>query len=92
MLAFPPIMKYDTFIFNPDLPKYHYIQIGFKEVSIGKAPEGIVFYDDLKWIHRQYGLRHYFTGNIHVAMGDTYNRMEISVSDTGKCFHYSSAQ
>ena len=35
----PPIIKYDTFIFNPDLPKYHYIQIGFKEVSIGQAPE-----------------------------------------------------
>ena len=33
-----PTIKYDTFIFEPDLPKYHYIQIGFKEVSIGQAP------------------------------------------------------
>ena len=31
--VFPPI-KYDAFTFDPDLPKYHYIQIVFKEVSI----------------------------------------------------------
>ena len=42
MLVSPPTIKYDTFIFNPDLLKYHYIQIGFKEVSIGQAPENIV--------------------------------------------------
>ena len=34
MLVSPPTIKYDAFIFDPDLPKYHYIQIGFKEVSI----------------------------------------------------------
>ena len=73
----PPTIKYDTFIFNPDLPKYHYIQIGFKEVSIGQFHEQIVFYDELKCIHHQYGLHHYVTGTIHGAMGDTYNRMEI---------------
>ena len=39
----PPTIKYDTFIFEHDLPKYHCIQIVFKEVSIGKAPEQIVF-------------------------------------------------
>ena len=86
MLFFPPTIKYDTFIFNSDLPKYHYIQIGFKKVSIFQAPEHIVFYDYLNC--RQYGLRHYFTGIIHGAMGDTYNRMEISVSDTEKYFRY----
>ena len=75
MVVPPPTIKYDTFIFNPDLPKYHYIQIGFKEVSIGQSPEQIVLYDDLKCIHRKYGLRHYATGTIHGEMGDTYNRM-----------------
>ena len=83
MLSPPtPTIKYDTFIFNPDLQKYHYIKIGFKEVSIGQVPEKIVFYDDLKLIRRQYGLRHYVTGTIHDAMGDTYNRIAILVSDT----------
>ena len=39
MLVSPLTIKYNTFIFNPDLPKYHYIQLGFKEVSIVQAPE-----------------------------------------------------
>ena len=73
----PPTIKYEKFIFNPDLPKDHYIQIGFKEVSIGQAHEQIIFYNDLKCIRLQYGLHHYVTGTIHVAMGDTYNCMEI---------------
>ena len=30
MLILPPTIKYDTFIFDPDLPKYHYIKVGFK--------------------------------------------------------------
>ena len=88
MLVSPPTIKYDTFIFNPDLPKYHYIQIGFKEVSIGQDPEHIVFYDDLKCTLRQYGLRHYVTWTIHYAMSDTYIGMDILVSDTEKYFHY----
>ena len=58
----------------------------FKEVSIGQAPEQIVFYYDLKCIRRQYGLRHYVNGNIHGEMGDTYNCMAISVRDTEQLF------
>ena len=84
----PPTIKYDTFIFNPDLPKYHYIQIGFKEVSIGKDPKQFFKYDDLECIRCQYGLYHYKTGTIHVEMGDTYNRMAILVSNNEKLFHY----
>ena len=38
MLLLPPTIKYVTFIFDFDLQKYHYIQIGFKEVSMGQAP------------------------------------------------------
>ena len=37
-------------------------------------------------MRKQYGLRHYVTGTIHSAMGDTYNKMAISISDTNKDF------
>ena len=43
MLVSLPTIKYDTFIFDAGLLKDHYIQIGFKEVSIGQAPENIFF-------------------------------------------------
>ena len=76
MLVFSPTIKYDTFIFKPGLPKDHYIQICFKEVSIGQYPEQIVFCDDSKCIRCQYGLLHYVTGTIHGAIGDTYNQMK----------------
>ena len=82
----PSTIKYDTFIFDPDLPKYHYIQIVFKEVSIGQAPEHIVFYDEVKCLRFQHGLRHYVTGNINGENCDTYNRIAILVSDTEKLF------
>ena len=88
MLVSSLTIKYDTFIFNPDLPKDHYIQIGFKEVSIGQAPEQIVFYDELKCISCKYGLHNYITGTIHGEMGGTYNRMSILVSNTEKYFHH----
>ena len=84
MLVSPPTIKRNIFIFNPELPKDHYIQIGFKEVSIGQATEHIFFYDDLKCKRHQYVLHQYITGNIHGAMGDTYNCMAILVSNTGK--------
>ena len=41
MLVPPPTIKYDKFFFNPDLPKDHYIQIGFKDVSIVQYSEQI---------------------------------------------------
>ena len=84
MLVSSPTIKYDTFIFNPDLLKDHYIQIGFKDVSIGQSTEHIVLYDYLKCIRLQYGLHYYVTGTIHGAMGGTYNHMEILVSNTEK--------
>jgi hypothetical protein len=86
LLVFPPTIKYDLFQFDANLPKDHYIEIGFKEVAVSQAPETIYFYEDIKCIRRQYGLRHYVTGTIHSAMGDTYNRMAISVSDIEKLF------
>ena len=86
MLVYIPTIKYDTFIFNPDLPKYHYIKIGFKEFPIGKDPEQIVFYNDLKCKHRQYGLCHYATEPICGEIGDTYNPMGISVINIFKIF------
>ena len=84
MLSPPPTIKYDTFILNPDLTKYHYIQKGFKGVSICQSPKQIVLYNDLKCTRRQYVLRYYTTRTIHVAMSNTYNHMEILVSNTEK--------
>ena len=46
-VSFPSNIKYDAFIFYPDLPKYNYIQIGLKDVSIGQAPEKIVVYNNV---------------------------------------------
>ena len=86
MLVSPYTIKYDTFIFDPDLPKYNCIQIGFKEVSIGQAPEQIVFYNYLNYIHHQYGLCYYVTRTINGAMGDTYNCIAILVSNIEKMF------
>ena len=83
----PPTTKYGAFILNPNLPKYNYILIGFKDVSIGQGPEHIVFYDYMKCILRQYGLLHYVTGTINGAMGDTYNCMEILVIEIEKYLH-----
>ena len=40
----------------------------------------------MKCIRQQYVLRHYVTGNIYGEMGNTYNRMEILVSDIEKLF------
>ena len=83
MLVFPSTIKYNIFIFDPDLSKDKYIQIGFKEVSIGQSPEQIFLYNDFNCILRQHVLRHYFTGTIHGAMGDTYNwaRSQDSLRD-----------
>ena len=88
MLFSPTTIKYGAFIFDPDLPKYHYIQISFKKFSIGKYPEQIVFYDYVKFILCQYALHHYFNETIPGAMDDTYNCMVISVRDIEKYFHY----
>ena len=32
LLAFPPTIKYDAYMFDFNLPKDQYLQIGFKEV------------------------------------------------------------
>ena len=85
MLVFFAI-KYVVFIFDSELPKYHYIQIFFKWVSIGQAPEQIFFHGGLKCICFQYVLRHYVTEIINGAMCDTYNRMAILVGDIEKIF------
>ena len=87
MLVFPPTIKYDAFQFDSNLTKDDYIGLGFKEIFISQAPETIHCYKgEIKCLRRQYGLRHYVTGTIHSAMGDTYSRMAISVSDIEKLF------
>ena len=86
VLVFPSTIKYDSFKFDPNIPKSHYISLGFKEVAMEQTPENIHHLHDMKYVRRQYGLRHYVTGTIHSAMGDTYNRMAISVSDIQKIY------
>ena len=85
MLAFPNTIKYDSFQFDATKTENYYIStLGFKKVTITVAPENICFKDDVKCMRKQYGLRHYVTGTIHSAMGDTYNKMAISISDIQK--------
>ena len=85
MLLFPPTMKLDSFNFDHDKDKSYYIdELAFKEVSIGCSPERQVYQDITRAKREQYGLRHYVTGTIHSAMGDTYFSMAISISDIQK--------
>ena len=86
VLVFPSIIKYNSFEFNSNLSKLHYISLRLKEIIIEQSPENIHHQNDMKCIRRQYGLRHYVTGTIYSAMGDTYNRMAISVSDIQKIY------
>lgn len=87
ILLFPPSVKFDSFSFDPTKPKEYYIeQLGFKEVMIEKAPENIQFIDDTKVQRQQYGIRNYVTGTIHSAMGDTYTRMAVAISNLLKLF------
>ena len=86
MLLFPPTIKLDSFIVDTSRPKSYYIGIlNFKEVQMGTSPENIEFlHDDIQATRRQYGLRHFITGAIHGAMGDTYHLMAIAVSHRNK--------
>jgi len=63
-----------------------FLILDLKKVSISIAPEKICFQDNIKCTWKQYGLRHYITGTIHSAIGNTYDKMAISTSDTNKDF------
>lgn len=86
ILLFPPNIKLDGFEFDPSKPKSYYIStLNFKEVKIGLSMENIEYLpNDVQAVRRQYGLRHFITGTIHGAMGDTYYIMATSVSNVIK--------
>ena len=83
ILIFPSTLKLDSFDFDPAESKDHFInELGFREVSISCSPERQVYLDNTRAKRQQYGLKHYVTGTIHSAMGDTYFKMAVSVSDS----------
>ena len=86
MLAVPPGLQ-DVGDFNHDIPKEIYLNQGFKEVTIGIAPERIHNIGrNLQAQRKQYGLKHRVTSTIHVAMGDTLSRVPIEISRNDSSF------
>ena len=76
----PPIGLQDI-EFDPDESKDTYISKGFNEVEVGLAPERIqLLANNVQAKRKQYGLKHYVTGTIHAAMGDTLQSMATEVS------------
>ena len=74
--------------FDMTQTKQFYIQLGFKEVSVGVEPVRIIDIGlSTQAQRKQYGLRHRVRGTIHSAMGDTYESMatSISVADPNFC-------
>ena len=85
ILAFPNTIKYDNFEFDDTKDEEYYISnLGFKKVTVTVAPERICYCNDIKSMRKQYGLRHYVTGTLHSAMGDTHHKMALSISDVQK--------
>ena len=86
ILAAPPGYQ-DFDEFDPDQPKQFYLDKGFKEVSIGIAPERTQSIGrDLQAQRKQYGLKHRVTSTIHAAMGDTLIRVAIEISRSNSSF------
>ena len=86
VLAVPPGLQ-DVGDFNHDIPKEFYLNQGFKEVTIGIAPERIHSIGrNLQAQRKQYGLKHRVTSTIHAAMGDTLSRVAIEISRNDSSF------
>ena len=79
----PPGIK-DFAIDIDSMTRESLIQHGFKEVSIGIAPERTLgLKNNIQAKRKQYGLRHRVTNTIHGAQGETLPQMatEINISD-----------
>ena len=86
VLSVPPGLQ-DIGEFDHDLPKEFYLNQGFKEVTIGIAPEQIHSIGrNLQAQRKQYGLKHRVTSTIHAAMGDTLSRVAIEISRNDSSF------
>lgn len=84
VLKCPPGSK--EFIFDMTQPKQHFLDLGFVEIDIPIAPEYNIALPSMQCIRKQYCLRHRITGTIHSAMGDTYESMASSISNTDPNF------
>lgn len=70
-------------IFDKARTKPQYISEGFKQVSIGTAPQRVQSIShDFQGKRKQYGLKHNMSATIHAAAGDTLIKMAIYISDT----------
>ena len=73
--------------FDPNLSKEEYINLGYVEVKVGKAPERIQSIGrSLQGQRTQYGLKHRVTSTIHAAMGDTLVRVATQISNDSTKF------
>ena len=81
VLVAPAGMK--EIIFDDEKSKDDYIAEGFKELSIGIAPQWTQhFSNNIQGKRKQYGLKHNVSATIHCAMGDTLTYMATSISNT----------
>ena len=62
------------------------MNIGFIEVNIETAPERINFKNDFFLKRKKHGLRHHVTGKTHSFMGNTCNKMDVSIVDVSNPF------
>ena len=82
ILVAPPGIK--DIDFDTNSSKEFYVNLGFREVKVGIAPERTVpLKRDIQAKRKQYGLRHRVTSTIHAAQGETLSSMatEISLND-----------
>ena len=62
--------------------KEEHIEKGFYEVEVSIAPIRTHLINQYKQVQRkQHALRHRFTSTIHVAMGDTLNKVAMQTAD-----------
>ena len=63
------------------MSKQDFLELGFKEVKVGCAPDRIrVLKQNIQARRKQYGLRHHITNTINASQGETLNRMATEIS------------
>jgi predicted GIY-YIG superfamily endonuclease/molybdopterin converting factor small subunit len=67
--------------FDETMSKQDFLELGFKEVKVGCAPDRIrVLKQNIQARRKQYGLRHRVTNTINASQGETLNRMATEIS------------
>ena len=61
-------------VYDGEHTKQYFLDLGFKEISIGTAPERIKMVGkNIQGQQKQYGLKHRVSSTIHAAMGIHYS-------------------